>query len=190
LIVLFCLPILLIESLYFVLFIPFLFFGWGKLFISLPIKTGIEDSESGSWGINYHNDKLWIYIGGNGERKYLTINMFWMLDIYNKSYLDKNKNWVKYDFFHNKNITDMFEFTLFDDKETYKAYLIKFEYRMKFLYFTRFLNREENLIKISSCDYISYLNINKDESIYECIKRNGFDSKFWKREEKINQILY
>ena len=79
---------------------PFLFFGWGKLYIHLPIRTGIEDCESASWGFDYHNNKIWIYIGGGGNfeggRKWKTITMPWDLTWVRASTLMK----PGYDWFH------------------------------------------------------------------------------------------
>lgn len=77
------LPVLSVYSLWFLLLAPALFFGWGKLYLKLPIRTGIEDCESAAWGFNYHDNKIWIYIGGGvnfeGGRKWKTISMPWEL---------------------------------------------------------------------------------------------------------------
>lgn len=71
-----------LVSLWFLLLLPFaLLFGWGMLFIHLPIRTGIQDCESATWGVNYHGSILWIYTGGGGNfdggRKYVSIYMPW-----------------------------------------------------------------------------------------------------------------
>lgn len=52
LIVLFALPMVLLYSLWGLILLPFLVFGWGKMYINLPIKTGIQDCDSAAWGIN------------------------------------------------------------------------------------------------------------------------------------------
>jgi hypothetical protein len=100
LIILFTLPILLFYSLWFLLLIPFIFFGWGTLYINLPIKTGIQDCDSASWGFNYHDNKIWIYIGGGGNfeggRKWKTITMPWDMTWIRTSTLMKNGH----DWFH------------------------------------------------------------------------------------------
>lgn len=74
-------PFLLATSLWYILLTPLLLFGWGGLRIKLPIKTGIEDSDSAAWGFNYHDNTIWIYIGGagnfDGGRKWVTIYMPW-----------------------------------------------------------------------------------------------------------------
>ena len=46
LIVLFALPMVLLYSLWGLILLPFLVFGWGKMYINLPIKTGIQDCDS------------------------------------------------------------------------------------------------------------------------------------------------
>lgn len=43
--------------------IPFIFFGWGKLYIHLPIRTGIQNCESPKWGISFHSNSVFIYTG-------------------------------------------------------------------------------------------------------------------------------
>jgi hypothetical protein len=81
LIVLALLPFLVFQSLWFLLLIPLIFFGWGAMWIHLPIHTGIQDCDSAAWGFNYHDNKIWIYIGGAGNfeggRKWKTITMPW-----------------------------------------------------------------------------------------------------------------
>lgn len=100
LLVLFTLPFLSFISLWFLLLFPFVFIGWGKLYIHLPIKTGIDDCESAAWGFNYHNNSIWIYIGGggnfNGGRKYKCYYMPWYLEWVRTSTLMKDG----YDWFH------------------------------------------------------------------------------------------
>jgi len=100
LIVLFTLPFLLFVSLWFLLLIPFIFIGWGKLYIHLPIKTGIDDCESAAWGFAYHDNTIWIYIGGagnfDGGRKYKSFYMPWHLEWVRTSTLMKDG----YDWFH------------------------------------------------------------------------------------------
>jgi hypothetical protein len=93
-------PILSFFSLWFLLLTPFIFFGWGQLYINLPIKTGIQDCESAAWGFNYHNNKIWIYVGGGGNfeggKKWKTITMPWDLEWYRTSTLMNDG----YDWFH------------------------------------------------------------------------------------------
>lgn len=94
LLVLFLLPVLLLYSTWFLLLTPFIFFGWGKLYIHLPIKTGIQDCESASWGFNYHNNTAWFYIGGGGNfeggAKWKTFRMPWDMDWVRTSLLLKD----------------------------------------------------------------------------------------------------
>lgn len=101
LVLLAALPFLLSYSLWFMLLLPFvLLFGWGMIFIYLPIKTGIQDCDSAVWGFNYHDNKLWIYVGGAGNfeggRKWKTLEMPWSLTWVRTSTLMKDG----YDWFH------------------------------------------------------------------------------------------
>lgn len=97
LIVLVALPFLCTLSLWFLTLIPFIFFGWGKLYIHLPIKTGIQDCDSAAWGFNYHGNKIWIYIGGAGNfeggRKWITMTMPWDLTWVRTSTLLNDNTW-------------------------------------------------------------------------------------------------
>lgn len=91
------LPILIIYSYWSLILIPLLFFGWGKLYINLPIKTGIQDCESAAWGFNYHGNIMWFYIGGGGNfeggKKWKTIYMPWDKDWFRTSILLKDNSW-------------------------------------------------------------------------------------------------
>jgi len=91
-----CLPLIAFSA-WFLFLIPFVFFGWGTLYINLPIKTGIQDCESAAWGFNYHNNAVWIYIGGGGNfeggKKWKTFHMFWELDWIRTSTLLVDGTW-------------------------------------------------------------------------------------------------
>ena len=67
LLVLFSLPILVYQSFWFLLLLPFVIIGWGILYIRLPYKTGKQCSQSPAWGVSIHNNTFWIYIGGNNQ---------------------------------------------------------------------------------------------------------------------------
>ena len=81
LIALLALPFAIQYSFWFLLALPLVLFGWGTLYIRLPIKTGIQDCESAAWGFNYHGNTIWIYIGGGGNfsggKKWKTFTMPW-----------------------------------------------------------------------------------------------------------------
>lgn len=97
LLALFSIPFLCIFSFWFLALLPLVFFGYGKLYINLPIKTGIQDCESGAWGFNYHDNKIWIYIGGagnfDGGRKWKTISMPWEYEWARTSTLLNDNTW-------------------------------------------------------------------------------------------------
>jgi len=97
LIALVAIPALCIFSFWFLLGTPLVFFGWGKLYISLPIKTGIEDCDSAGWGFDYHNNRIWIYIGGGGNfeggKKWKTITMPWNMEWVRTSTKLQNEQW-------------------------------------------------------------------------------------------------
>ena len=84
-----------------ILLTPLLFFGWGKLYINLPIKTGIQDSDSAAWGFNYHDNKIWIYVGGGGNfqggKKWKTITMLWYMTWVRTSTLMQDGSWFNED---------------------------------------------------------------------------------------------
>lgn len=95
---LFIIPFLCFYSLWFLLLAPLILFGWGKLYIHLPIKTGIQDCESAAWGFNCHGNTLWLYIGGAGNfqggKKWLTWNIpFLTKDWVRTSILLKSETW-------------------------------------------------------------------------------------------------
>lgn len=97
LIVLTALPFLLFQSLLFLLLLPLVLFGWGTMYINLPIKTGIQDCESPAWGFNYHGNVVWIYTGGkeNSGKEWITFTMPWDYTWVRTSLLLKNqKSWV------------------------------------------------------------------------------------------------
>jgi hypothetical protein len=98
LIVLLAMPFIVWQSWWFLLMIPFVFFGWGRIYLYLPIKTGIQDCESAAWGFNYHSNIMWFYIGGGGNfeggKKWKTIHMPWELEwVRTSTLLADEKTW-------------------------------------------------------------------------------------------------
>lgn len=84
-------------SQFFMLLIPFLLFGYGTLFISLPYNTGLYQAEYASYGISYINDTIAIYYGldkhNNIKVKY--IKMPWALIYIKTSILLKDElSWI------------------------------------------------------------------------------------------------
>lgn len=90
-------PILAYFSLWALLLVPCIFFGWGKLRISLPIHTGIQDCESANWGFQYHGNAVWIYTGGGGNhtggRTWKAIYMPWSFEWAQTSTLRQDGGW-------------------------------------------------------------------------------------------------
>jgi len=91
------LPFLIVQSGWFSFLFPFLFLGWGRLYISLPIRTGIQDCDSPCYGFDYHNDIIWIGIGGiegsEGQTKWITFEMPWSLSWIRTSTKIKDGSW-------------------------------------------------------------------------------------------------
>lgn len=96
LIFLILIPILSMYCLWSLLLIPLIFFGYGNLYLKLPIRTGIQDCESAAYGFNYHDNKIWIYIGGGGNfeggKKWKTFTMPWYYTWIRTSTLMKSEN--------------------------------------------------------------------------------------------------
>lgn len=103
-IVLFALPFFVFQSLWFIFLTPFILFGWGKLYIHLPIRTGIQDCTSAAWGLYYYSNALWFCIGGGGNfeggRRTKSYSMPWQLNWVRTSHLMYDE---KYWFHETKN---------------------------------------------------------------------------------------
>jgi hypothetical protein len=211
-------PVLTFYSPFFLFLIPFIFFGWGKLYISLPIKTGIEDSDSAAWGFNYHNDTVWIYIGGAGNfeggKKWITYEMPWTLKWYRTSILLKDNTWI--DEFKNKKM-EFYEDKWDSEKLTYicdyidnydnevvtcKIQFKEMEWRRKVLMFLPIFRKIYRYIDVHFDKEVgsrkgtwkggtlgTSLIIDKNEKIIDAMKRLGFNCKSLIREQKIDEIL-
>ena len=90
-------PTLAFHSLFFLLLTPLVLFGWGKLYVHLPIHTGIEDCTSAAWGAVYMEDSLMVYHGGGGNfeggPKTKLFYMPWSLQWYRTSTLLHDRSW-------------------------------------------------------------------------------------------------
>jgi hypothetical protein len=149
------LPFLLAQSVWFLGLLPFLFMGWGRLYINLPIKTGIQDCDSAAWGVNYHDSTIWIYIGGGGNdeggRKCVTIPMPWKLTWVRNSTLLQDG----YSYFHE---TNKLRVSWFADKEGERygshEWLNKNKWRATYLYLDKSDNTEVNAtISVSEMEW-------------------------------------
>lgn len=165
LVILFTLPVILFFSLWGLVLLPFLFVGWGKLYMHLPIKTGIQDCDSASWGVNIHDNTLWIYIGGGGNfsggKKWITWNFpiltkDWVRtstllkdgswehetkgnkkDFYEKEWKEKQASW-EYDY------TDSYDNTIIPTV----IYVEEREWRPKWLKWTKMFAKTRRTIDI------------------------------------------
>jgi len=197
---------------------PLIFIGWGQLYINLPIKTGIQDSESAAWGFNYHDNTFWIYIGGGGNfdggKKWKTINMPWALEWFRTSLLLRDDTWEhefkgdRKSFYSDKWKNKRYQIRAdFNDKVNNQIvgstiHIEEREWRRRGLMFTKLFSKVRRTINV---DYDSEVGggkgswkggtvgqsfeIFKNESISDCLKRNGFNSVEINRDDKINEIL-
>lgn len=195
-------------STWFLLFIPLLFFGWGKMYIHLPIRTGIQDCESAAWGINFHNNTVWIYIGGGlnfeGGKKWLTwqipfVTKDWVRtsillkddtwehetkdnrkSFYNDYWKEKQKSWT-YDY------TDSYDNTIIPTT----IYVEEREWRPKWLKWTKLFNIVSRTIDVHFSEECgkgkgSYkggclgcsYNLLPSEEPLDCLKRMEKERKF------------
>lgn len=207
LVILFLFPFLIINSIWFLFIIPLLLFGWGKLYINLPIKTGIQDCESAAWGFNYHDNIFWIYIGGGGNfeggKKWKTIHMPWNYEWVRTSILLKDNTWVnetkgnRKDFYNDKwkekQKSWNYDYTDKSDGEIIPTiiYVEEREWRRKWLIWTKMFNKTRRTIDIhfdKECGSkkgswkggvigCSYL-LNTNEEPLDCIKRMENERKF------------
>lgn len=187
-------------------FIPFIFGGWGKLYMKLPIKTGHQEAESPCWGYRFSSEGIFrIYIGGNSYgRKSISIKMPWFLEWYRTSILMSDGSWVHET---ESNRKDLWNSDWQDRRWKMEVYLIKNtkimgiatvterEWRRRWLFNFPIFNLVFRRIEI---DYSnkqdsmglkgSYV-IGKSEDYFGELEKFGFTSKDIIRSKKINQIL-
>lgn len=202
----------------FLLLTPFIFFGWGKLYIKLPIKTGIDDSDSAAWGTNYHDRTFWIYIGGGGNfdggRKWITFEMPWSYQWYRTSILLKDETWInefkgdRKDFYDSKWDSQRWiikaEYLDTHDGEVVGATLkiTEREWRRKWLMFLPLFNRIYKSLEVEFDKEVgsrkgtwkggtigTSFKIEAKESIFDAMERHGFTCLSINRNKKIDRIL-
>ena len=186
-------------------FLPFIFGGWGKLYIKLPIKTGIQEAESPCWGYWFSSEGVfWIYIGGNSYgRKSISIRMPWFLEWYRTSVLMDSGTWAhekegdRKDFW-NSDWQDRRwkkEVTLKNTKIVGIATVTEREWRRKWLFNFPIFNLVSRKIEIDfsdkqiSRDLKGSYEIGKSEDYFGELEKFGFTSKDIIRSKKIKQIL-
>ena len=146
---------------------PMIYFclGWGKFFINLPFKTGIDECEPPRYGFYWYESALWICCG----KKLYTFHSPWSWDWYRTSLLLKNENWEheykgNHKSFYNK---EWFKKS-WNEKHPYK-YILKNgtiqnriatiqveerEWRRKFLKWTTFRAKISKTIEINFNDEV------------------------------------
>jgi len=80
----------------YVLLMPGLVWGWGEVYLHLPLDSGIDDSEWRDWGFGwYSDDSEWIpesFMWAKGSRTRF-IALPWSLNWYRTSYLMMGRKW-------------------------------------------------------------------------------------------------
>jgi hypothetical protein len=187
------------------LLVPFIIFGWGKLYIKLPIRTGTQEAESPSWGFYYHDSHIWVYIGGDSDGiKSLGFKMPWFLRWYRTSILLKNGSWCHEKEGDRKNFwkREDWDEVRWSCDVTHKklglkgiATVTEMEWRRNWLYRFPLFNFVRRRIEIefedtsmSKNQQMSY-DIGGSEEYYRELEKIGFESIKINRFRKINQIL-
>lgn len=205
-------------SLWVLLLTPLILFGWGQLYINLPIKTGIQDSDSAAWGFNYHGNMIWIYIGGGGNfqggKRWKTITMPWSLEWYRTSLLLKDDSWEhefrgdQKNFYESKwkdkryQIRAEYNDQLNNQVVGSTIHITEREWRRKGLMFTKLFNKVKRTIDV---EYDSEVGKGKGswkggtlgqsfelldgQSVSDILKKNRFNSVELNRDEMISKIL-
>jgi hypothetical protein len=153
LLVLAALPLLLTYSLWFLLLLPLLIVGWGELFIHLPIKTGLEQAESAQWGIDYHNQQLWLYLGGTPKgTSYIvkSIDLPWAWVFHERKIKLSNGVWVPIysTSFDRPPIASQIEQQVLPDGTTAILCVVEAEYRRKWLKWATLFNKKQKSILV------------------------------------------
>lgn len=78
--------------------LPVFFIPWGPIYVNLPIYSKWTDEcDPPEYGIKYHNDSFWFYLGGkgnmNGGTKTYSIYAPWSWQWYRTSTLLKDMTW-------------------------------------------------------------------------------------------------
>lgn len=78
----FAIPILCYFSLYALLLLPLVFYGFGFIFINLPIKTGVNECESDRYGFVFHDNLIFIHYGSKIKTLSFPWDKVWISDKY------------------------------------------------------------------------------------------------------------
>lgn len=194
------------------IFLPLTLFGWGKLYLKLPIRTGVQECESPCWGFWISSEGIfWIYTGGNGigpgsgecSRTSISIKMPWFLEWYRTSILLEDGSWET----EMENDRKGFWRSDWDNRKwkmritqngsglTGLAKVSEMEWRRKWLKHLPIFNYTRRWIeidfddKVQSKDLRCSFEIGGSEDFVGELERIGFTSKEIIRSRKIRQIL-
>ncbi len=82
---------------YSLILLPFIFYGWGDMYISLPLDSGIEDSEYREFGFYFYGEPRFniecLVIQTGRDEGGIYIYMPWSLKWYRTSALRKDGEW-------------------------------------------------------------------------------------------------
>ena len=177
LLVLVTLPFLLAYSAWFLLLLPLLVVGWGELFIHLPIKTGLVQAGSAQWGIDYHNQQLWLYLGGTPKGTDYVVKGFtmpWAWVLHERRIKWSNGAWVPIyrTSFDEPPVASQIEQQILPDGTIATLCIVEHEHRRKWLKWTTLFNQKHKSILVYLPDGLrgSYV-MNKNETPLEAFRR-------------------
>lgn len=151
-------PVLCCYSFLFLLLMPLCFFGYGKLFVRLPINTNGLAVDAPRWGVDFHNDTFWLYVG---KSKVITWDLpFFTFEWIRTSVLLNDETWEHDTKSHKKNLYDdfwedkkkyyIYSFTDYYDGEVIpvKFFVLEREHRPKWLNWTTIFSKKTRMIEI------------------------------------------
>jgi len=162
--------------------LPFLFYGWGDMYISLPLDSGINDSEYREFGFYFYGEPRYnidcLVIQTGREQGGIYIFMPWSLHWYRSSYLlksdeeyhwDSDLKWEHETKGNGKNMwedkwkdvlwkkTYPYEYTLKSGEtqgRTAEIKVVEQEWRRRWLMWTPLFNRVSRRIDVSFSDEV------------------------------------
>lgn len=188
----------------FFLILPILF-GWGKIYIKLPIKTGIVGSDSAGWGFSYGDDTFWLYTGGNSDgRKFKAFYAPWFLEWYRTSILLSDNTWChehegdRKDFWHKEKWHDYrLEIDVIHKSTGLEATatIVEREWKRRILYNLPIKGSIRRMLEFEFKDPYAARKLSgaydilPDENILDALEKIGFTSKSLNRIKKIEELV-